>query len=320
MHRRHPPRQILPPLPGNRKPRLHNHVPKLPLAREPLNALHQVLVTLPVPRHQLPNQRNRPERPLPVRRREQRRPPVRLAKLQARKHAARLQHAVRFPQRRRDVAEVADAEGDGVEVDRGVRDRGGRGGGRGEEGFGGGEVFGVGAEEGQGRLLARGEERRALFADREHGRVDVGDGHAHRGVGVEDVRGVQHAEGDVAGAAGDVEDVLRGAGVRAGGQGGEARVEGGDEVVSAGGRLERGVEGLGGERGNGLPDAVPAKGHEVVHAVVGFGDAGEDAGDALALFGLGDGLIAKVCWAGWVGDRIVGCWVGIGGRREGGGG
>lgn len=319
MHRRHPPRQILPPLPGNHKPRLHNHVPKLPLAREPLNALHQVLVALPVPRHQLPNQRNRPERPLPVRRRKQRRPPVRLAKLQARKHPARLQHPVRFPQRRRDVAEVADAEGDGVEVDRGVRDGGGRRGGGGEEGFGGGEVFGVGAEEGEGCLLARGEEGRALFADREHGRVDVGDGHADGGVGVEDVRGVQHAEGDVAGAAGDVEDVLRGAGVWAGGQGGEARVEGGDEVVSVGRRLGW-AGGRGGRRGDGLPDAVPAKGHEVVHAVVGFGDAGEDAGDALALFGLGDGLIAKVCWAGWVGDRIVGRGVGIGGRHEGGGG
>lgn len=56
-----------------------------------------------------------------------------------------------------------------------------------------------------------------------------------------------------------------------------------------------------------LPHAVPAKAHEVVHAVVRLGDAGEDAGDALALLALGDGLEAKVGWAGGVGDRIFRC-------------
>lgn len=42
---------------------------------------------------------------------------------------------------------------------------------------------------------------------------------------------------------------------------------------------------------------MPAKGHEVVHAVVRLGHAGEDFGNAFGLFGFGDGLEAKVCLA-----------------------
>ncbi len=82
-------------------------------------------------------------------------------------------------------------------------------------------------------MLGGGEEGRALLADGEHGAVDVGDGDVHRGVAVEDVRRVQHAEGNVACAAGHVEDVLRSARVGACGERGEARVEGRDEMVSA---------------------------------------------------------------------------------------
>lgn len=82
--------------------------------------------------------------------------------------------------------------------------------------------------------------------------------------GVVDVVGVvEHAEGDVAGAAGDVEDVPA---LRRGGAGGGrertgvgAGVEGAHEVV--------------------FPETVDAEGHEVVHGVVGAGDGGEDAGD-----------------------------------------
>ena len=82
--------------------------------------------------------------------------------------------------------------------------------------------------------------------------------------GVVDVVGVvEHAEGDVAGAAGDVEDVpaLRGRGAGGGREraGVGAGVEGAHEVV--------------------FPQAMDAEGHEVVHGVVGAGDGGEDAGD-----------------------------------------
>lgn len=69
----------------------------------------------------------------------------------------------------------------------------------------------------------------ALAADGEHGRVDVGDGHADVGVVVVDVGVGEVAEGYVACATSDVEDVLRwrGRGGRVG-----AWVEGGDVVVS----------------------------------------------------------------------------------------
>lgn len=71
---------------------------------------------------------------------------------------------------------------------------------------------------------------------------------------------VQHAEGDVAGPAGDVEDVpalVFGVGWAV--CGGRAGVQGADEVV--------------------FPEAVDAQGHEVVHGVVGRGDGAEDGAD-----------------------------------------
>lgn len=74
---------------------------------------------------------------------------------------------------------------------------------------------------------------------------------------------VEHAEGDVAGAAGDVEDVpaLRrggaGGGCNRGGVG--AGIDGAYEVI--------------------FPEAVDTERHEVVHAIIGGGYRGEDAGD-----------------------------------------
>lgn len=80
------------------------------------------------------------------------------------------------------------------------------------------------------------------------------------GVAVEGGGVVEHAHGDVAGAAGDVEDALLLARFgRVGGVRVDARVEAADEVV--------------------FPQAVDAQGHEVVHCVVAAGDGGEDIGD-----------------------------------------
>ena len=84
-----------------------------------------------------------------------------------------------------DARHVADAErdGDGVEALVGQRQR-----------------LGVGFDERD--VVPR--LRRALAADREHLGVDVGDGDAGAGPGP-----LGDAEGDVAGAAGEVEDVER---------------------------------------------------------------------------------------------------------------
>lgn len=72
------------------------------------------------------------------------------------------------------------------------------------------------------------EGERALLPDGEHRRVYVAYGYVDVWVRVDVVRVVQHAEGYVACAAGDVEDALRGGwGAR-----GVAWVEGGDEMVS----------------------------------------------------------------------------------------
>jgi len=55
-----------------------------------------------------------------------------------------------------------------------------------------------------------------------------------------------------------------------------------------------------------LPDTMPTKGHEVVHAIVCLGDAGEHAGHTLALLGLGDGFEAEMGRPGGIGTRILG--------------
>ena len=86
---------------------------------------------------------------------------------------------------------------------------------------------------------------RPLDADVEHLRIDVGDRHRGAGAG--------EAEGDVAGAAGHVEDRLA-----------LARRHPADERV--------------------LPQPVQAARHQVVHQVVARGDAGEDAAHPPRLF------------------------------------
>lgn len=221
MYGRHAARQILPPLSTHDEPSVDNHVPKLLLTREPLDALHQVLVAIPIPRDELPNKRDGPKAPLLVHGIEQR-VLVDLTKLQHGQHAAGLEHAVRLAQGFGDVAKVADAKSDGVQVDR-----------VGGDAAWTSEVLGVGLEEAQCGLLGGGEgEACALLADGEHGWVDVGDGHAYVGVGVDGVGVGEVAEGDVAGAAGDVEDVLRGGFGGGCGARVEAWVEGGDVVVS----------------------------------------------------------------------------------------
>jgi len=229
MNSSHPASQILIPLPANHKASIDDHLSELLLAREPLDALDQVLVAVPVPGHELANQGNSPEAP-PLIHGVEERVVVRLAELEAGKDAPRLEDAVGLAEGGGNRGEVADAEGDGVQVYRCVGDGDGRGAGGGVEGRAGGEVLCVGLEPGEGGLLRGGEGEGALLADGEHGGVDVGDGDADGGVGVGVVRVVEEAEGDVACAAGYVEDVLRRLG--RGGERGEARIQGADEVVS----------------------------------------------------------------------------------------
>lgn len=55
-----------------------------------------------------------------------------------------------------------------------------------------------------------------------------------------------------------------------------------------------------------LPNTVPSKAHEIVHAVIRLGDAGEHARNALSLLGLGDGLETEMGRARRIGDGIFG--------------
>lgn len=122
-------------------------------------------------------------------------------------------------------------------------------------------MLGVGFDEGQPRCVVVGCVDGALAAFGQHVSVDITDCHAGLEVVVDVCGVVEHPECDVAGPAGDVEDVppaLLFDVAFAGWEGG-AWVQGADEVV--------------------FPEAVDAEGHEVVHCVVGGCDGAEHGAD-----------------------------------------
>ena len=129
-----------------------------------------------------------------------------------------------------------------------------------------------------------------MASNLEHGRVDVRNSDVDVGVAVVDVRVVQHAKGDVASAARDIENLLGlSHGIR------RARIQGGDKIVPlqalACGQSSDGL------LGNVLPQTMYPQGHEVVHLVVGLGDIGKHPGDSALFLGLVDGLVSKVRFA-----------------------
>lgn len=214
MNSGHATSQILVALAGHFKSSLHNQRLELLLARETLYTLDEILVAIAVAGNQLPNHGDGAKRPALVNGVEQ--GVVHLGELHAGKDAAGLEHAVRLPQGGGYVGKVADAKGDRVQVERVVGDAGG-------------EDLGVGFEEGQRRLVRGRERERALAADLEHVWVDVGYRDVDVGVGVLLGGVLEHAEGNVAGATGDVEDLL---GLAEGGR--RAGVQGGYKVVPIG--------------------------------------------------------------------------------------
>lgn len=183
-------RPVLPLPAGDLEARVGDHAPPLALGGEPIDALDEVLVAVPVAGDDLADQRYRCEGPALVDGVEGR--VVDLAELEAGEDASRLEDAKGLAQGARLVRKVADAEGDCVQI---YAVRGDRG-----------EVLCVGLEEAQSacRVVRGGGE--AFLALGEHGRVDIRDGDVG-GVIVVDGRGVvQHALRNVAGAASDVED------------------------------------------------------------------------------------------------------------------
>lgn len=186
-----PTSQIFIPPTRNHKPSLLNHPPKLLLTREALNTLNKILIAIPIPRNHLPNKRDGTEIPPLVDGIENR--VIHLTELHASKDPTGLQHPERLVQRSLLVREIADPKHNRVQVDRGVGDMR--------------HVLGVGFDEGQPRGVVVGCVDGALAAFGQHVGVDVADGDAGLEVVVDVCRVVEHAEGDVAGPAGDVEDV-----------------------------------------------------------------------------------------------------------------
>ena len=104
-------------------------------------------------------------------------------KLQAEKTPAELEHAMGFAERSLDARHVADAEGDGDAIEAPV---------------GIGQLLGIALREAD--RLVEPAFARAFAADGEHVFIDVADGDTRAGAA-----GLHHAEGHVAGAAGEIE-------------------------------------------------------------------------------------------------------------------
>ena len=181
--------------------------------------LDQIAVGRAVSRNDLADRRNRGERVGVVGPIENRQ--VDLRELEAQEPSAPPENAKGLGERLLDPGHVADAEGDRIGVECAVAE---------------GQVLGVGLDERHAVLEPA--SLGAFGADAQHVGVDVGDGHA--GLAAPRPR---DAEGDVAGAAGDIE-----MGERAG----RRRMDLGGQDV--------------------LPDAMQAERHQVVHHVVAVGD------------------------------------------------
>jgi hypothetical protein len=163
--------QVLVTLTSDNKASILNHVPKFHLAREPLDALNEVLVAVSVSGDQLADQGNGTERPLLVDGVEQG-ILVDLGELEAGKDTARLENSVSLLQGSRDVGEIADAKGNGIEVERVVLKLSG-------------EDLSIGLEEREGGLVGCGEGEGTLATHGQHVGVDIGDGNCHVGIAIE---------------------------------------------------------------------------------------------------------------------------------------
>lgn len=136
MNSSHSAREILITLPANDEAGVNNHVAKVLLAGEPLDALDQVLVTIAVPSDQLPDQRDCAETPPLVHGVEEWPVLLHLAKLEHGQDTAWFQDAVSLSQGLGDVAKVSNPKGDRVQIYRIVGNAGTL------------QVLGVGLEEG----------------------------------------------------------------------------------------------------------------------------------------------------------------------------
>ncbi len=155
---------------------------------------------------------------------------------EAEETSAEFQHTVRLTQRRGNVSHVPDAKSDGVGVEAAIRI---------------GQLFGIGLGPDQAVDAAF---RRTIDADSEHFGIDVRNGDRGAGSG--------HAKGDVARAAGHIEDVFA-----------LTRFDARDELV--------------------LPQPVHPARHGIVHPVVIARHIGEDFPDARSLFSCGDVFVTE---------------------------
>ena len=212
------------------KSSLLDHIPPLSLAGESLNTLNQILIAVSVSSNNLSNQRNSSKTPSLVDEVENR--VVDFAELETSEYTTGLQDAESLLQRNILVCKVTDAERDRVQIHTVIRNHV--------------QILRIRLYKVQSSGTVIVGQSCTLATLGEHIRIDVGDCNVCVWVVVYICRVVEDAEGDVAGAACDVEDFPAGLGC-AGGV--AAGVYAADKVV--------------------FPEAVDTEGHEVVHCVVG---------------------------------------------------
>jgi hypothetical protein len=214
-----------------------DHLSKLLLRGEALDGLNQVLVGVTVTGNKLTHQRNDRERILLVD--SIQRCGRHLRELHTGEDSTGLQHSVCALKRLVYPSDITDTEGDGVKIDRVVRNRV--------------QGFRILLTEGDtvGRKVTGSNS--TLLSLSQHVSVDIRDNDRGLKVVVDLGRVVEHAECDISGSSGNVENL---------------------QWLSAG--LTSGVE-----RTNEVifPETVNSEGHDVVHGIVGSGDGGEDIVD-----------------------------------------
>lgn len=182
--------EILPSLTRNNEAGILNHISPLLLSWELLDTLNEVLVTRPVARNKLSNQRNSAKAPSLIHLVEDWVGDT--TKLQACKDTTWFQYTVCLPQCLLLIGEIPDSERHSVQINRVVLDW---------------QLLGIRNQPVQvlgGSIWGL---KTALPALGQHVWVDVGDGDAGVWGVIDVVCVVEHAERDVTGAAGDVEDV-----------------------------------------------------------------------------------------------------------------
>ena len=267
MNTRYSPSQILPPLPlffpiihiisstsRHHETRSLDQSLEFSLPRESLNTLYEILIAIPVPRNQLPNDRYCPKAPSFVDGVQQR--IANFRELKTCEHPAGFQYAICLLKCIWDGGKISDAERDGVEINART--------------FNCREVFRVSFKVAYAVSIRVCCLRHSFSAFSQHLGVDIADDDAGILIIVDEGSMIEKAQCNITGAARNIEDAL------SFGSSGTTR-----EVRGSGGGGWRGLPNARIDRTHEavFPETVNIERHQVVHGIVVLSHGGEHRAD-----------------------------------------